>query len=471
MAAPGVEFPITTLEILSGTLPQGLRGSLYRNGPARLERGGIKVGHWFDGDGAVLAVHFDNDGASATYRYVQTQGLRAEAEAGRFLYGNYGMTAPGPIWNQWRRPLKNAANTSVRALPDRLLALWEGGQPHALDLDSLDTLGLDDLDGTLNDASSPIGETPYSAHPKCDPITGELFNFGVEIIGRHAKLRLYRSDPKGRVMRAAEHRLDGLPLIHDFVLAGPWLVFLVPPVRINLLPILLGVSSFCDAMRWRPKVGVQLLVFDRDTLELIARNDIEAGYQWHFGNGAAIDDRRLTLDYARYPDFSTNRHLREVPSGRTQTPARATLWRLTLDARTGQIHEHEQVCDRSLEFPMVAPSETGQPWTRTYVSVHRPDTDPTAERYDGIACFDHASGRLIEADTGGGRYPSEPILAADAEAGGQRHWLLTLVYDGHAHASELWVFDAGRLDAGPTCVLGLPEVVPLGFHGCWNPAR
>jgi len=35
-----------------------------------------------------------------------------------------GMTAPGPIWNQWLKPINNVANTSVLALPDKLLALW-----------------------------------------------------------------------------------------------------------------------------------------------------------------------------------------------------------------------------------------------------------------------------------------------------------------------------------------------------------
>jgi len=39
------------------------------------------------------------------------------------------MTAPGPIWNQWLKPINNVANTSVLALPDKLLALWEGGKP------------------------------------------------------------------------------------------------------------------------------------------------------------------------------------------------------------------------------------------------------------------------------------------------------------------------------------------------------
>lgn len=67
---PAAEFPLTRLPILSGCLPSNFRGTLYRNGPARLERGGRQVGHWFDGDGAVLAVHFTKTGAEATYRYI-----------------------------------------------------------------------------------------------------------------------------------------------------------------------------------------------------------------------------------------------------------------------------------------------------------------------------------------------------------------------------------------------------------------
>ena len=58
------------------------------------------------------------------------------------------------------------------ALPDKLLALWEGGNPHALDLETLETQGLDNL-GILQT------NQPYSAHPKQDPQTGDLFNFGV----------------------------------------------------------------------------------------------------------------------------------------------------------------------------------------------------------------------------------------------------------------------------------------------------
>lgn len=63
------------------------------------------MGHWFDGDGAILGVHFTDAGANAVYRYVQTAGYKEEAAADKLLYGNYGMTAPGPIWNQWFKPM------------------------------------------------------------------------------------------------------------------------------------------------------------------------------------------------------------------------------------------------------------------------------------------------------------------------------------------------------------------------------
>lgn len=115
----GQEFSRTSLPILSGRIPAGLRGTLYRNSPARLQRGGEWVGHWFDGDGAILAVDFTDTDAFGPYRFVQTQGYLEESEARKFLYGSYGMKPPGPIWEFWieaiteNAPIKNTANTSV----------------------------------------------------------------------------------------------------------------------------------------------------------------------------------------------------------------------------------------------------------------------------------------------------------------------------------------------------------------------
>ena len=192
-AQPAQEFPPTDLKILSGCIPEGLQGTFYQNGTGRLERGEQPVGHWFDGDGAILRVGLSPAGATATYRYVQTQGYVAEREAGKFLFGNYGMRSPGPLWKHVfglfnGTTIKNSANTSVFALEDKLLALWEAGNPHSLDLETLETIGVESL-GWLKTAQ------PFSAHPLRDPESGEIYSIGVS---PRCELSVYRCDAGGR---------------------------------------------------------------------------------------------------------------------------------------------------------------------------------------------------------------------------------------------------------------------------------
>ncbi len=461
IAQPATEFPPTPLPILSGKLPEGLRGSLYRNGPARLERGGVRVGHWFDGDGAILAVHLTESGATGLYRYVQTSGYQAEAAADKFLYPNYGMTTPGAIWERWGKPVKNAANTSVLPLPDKLLALWEGGSPYALDPQTLETRGTDNL--TQLDEGAP-----FSAHPKCDPQTGEIFNFGIAP-GLITTLKVYKSDATGKIIQQGTTQLDGLPIVHDFVLAGQYLVFFIPPVRVNLLPAALGISSYSDAMEWQPKLGTQILVFDRETLSLVSRSEAEPWYQWHFANGYVDATGSVVVDFVQYQDFLTNQRLKEVATGQTHTTAEGKLWQVHLDPQTGKVRARHELLDRFCEFPVVPPSQVGQASRYTYLSLHRKGIDHSQEVYGAIARFDHQTGTLTEANLGENRYPSEPLYATDA-LNPQQGWVLTVVYDGNSDRSEVWIYDSEGLDDQPVCRLELPNVIPLSFHGQWKPA-
>jgi carotenoid cleavage dioxygenase-like enzyme len=469
LVQPAQEFGPTKLPVLAGAIPEGLQGSLYRNGPARLTRGSQQVGHWFDGDGAILRVHFTNSGATGVYRYVQTAGYQTEEQAGELRWGGYGMLPPGAVWERFRQPLKNAANTSVLALPDKLLALWEGGQPHALDLQTLETFGLDDLQGLEDNLS-------YSAHPKRDPQTGEIFNFGVTL-GRENLLQIYRSDRTGRIQVKAAIPLEGTPLIHDFVLAGPYLVFLIPPVRMQPLPVLLKLKSFSDALTWKPEKGTQVMVIDRETLTVVSRSEAPPWFQWHFGNGYVDQDGNVVSDLVRYEDFQTNQFLKEVATGHTQTSAKGTLWRLRINPQSGNISHLEQVLDRSCEFPVVNPQEVGQANRYTYLSIHPVGVDIAQELFGAIARFDYQTNSLTEANLGNQCYPMEPIYAPDAH-NPRRGWIITVVFDSAGKAfqsenhncSEVWIFDAEHLDDSPVCRLGLPSVIPLGFHGTWSSA-
>jgi carotenoid cleavage dioxygenase-like enzyme len=459
VASPAVEFAPTPLQVLSGRLPEGLRGSFYQNGPARLERGGQRVGHWFDGDGAVLGVHFNGSAAIANYRYVRSAGFKEEEAVDEFLFRGYGSLPSVPIWQRWQAQVKNAANTSVLPLPDRLLALWEGGLPHQLDQETLETHGLENF-GRLQPSDT------FSAHPKRHPRTGDIFNFGV-MAGGNARLNLYRLNPAGLLQQRRTIDLNGIPLIHDFVLADRYLLFSVPPVRLNALPAVLGLQNFSDALRWQPQRGTQLVVVDADSFEVLAWNQGDPWYQWHFGHSYLNSRGNIVMDVVRYDDFTTNQHLKEVATGKVTTSAPSQLWQYEVNPHTAEIVGSQCLVDQDCEFPVPFWQVTSAPENQiTYLNVHRTIPPPGGELFEAIARFDLDTQQLTVADVGAGCYPSEPRPVRDV-VDPQHHWVLTVVYDGRAHQSELWIFHGDSLDNGPECRLKLPSVVPMGFHNAW----
>ncbi|PSR17216.1 hypothetical protein C8255_13805 [filamentous cyanobacterium CCP3] len=454
IAQPATEFAATPLTVIDGQLPADLRGTLYRNGPARFERGGTRADHWFDGDGAVLRVRFDGATAVANYRYVRSAGFMDEEEAEKCLYRGYGTLPPVSIWRRWQTQIKNAANTSVLALPDRLLALWEGGLPHRLDLETLETLGLDILDG-FNPSDT------FTAHPKRHPRTGKIFSFGL-VPGGNATLKIYRLNAAGVVEKTGTLPLNGIPLIHDCVLADRYLVFCVSPVRLSPLPALFGLSSFSDALQWQPQQGTQIIVVDADSLEAIAFDATDPWYQWHFGHSYLDFDGSVVFDVVRYPDFASNQFFKEVASGNIAAESEAQLWQYRIDPKTARILDQHCLVDRNCELPVALGQDNE---AITFMNVHTSADTPPGELFGAIARFDAKTG-LTVADAGPGCYPSEPIPVENA-ANPQQPWVLTVVYDGHHHRSEVWVYEGHDLNKGPVCRLELPSVVPPSFHGTW----
>ena len=465
---PATEFGPAQLELLSGQIPAGLQGTFYQNGTGRLERGEAAAGHWFDGDGAILRVGFAESKAVGTYRYVQTEGYKAESKAGEYLYSNYGMRYPGPVWKHMLGLLKggsvkNSANTSVLALEDKLLALWEAGNPHGLDLETLETFGEESL-GWLKKTQS------FSAHPLRDPLSGEIYSIGVSAT---CQLSIYRCRASGALIKQTTIPLKSVPMVHSFVVAGPYLVFAISPLKMDGLPLLLNQKCYADAIAWDESAGTRLIVVDRESLETVSESRAESWFQFHFGNGCLDADGSVRMDFARFDDFiSINEVLREVPSGRIETTAYGRLWQLRLDPKTGKLLSNECVVDRDCEFPLVPAAKVGQPWQHTYLLMHREGVKTGEDWFGAVGQFDYETGELKQADLGEGNYGSEPLHVADAiEA--EKGWLLEVVYNSAAERSELWVFDAqtlGGISGEPVCCLALPSIVPIGFHGTWQAA-
>jgi carotenoid cleavage dioxygenase-like enzyme len=310
----------------------------------------------------------------------------------------------------------------------------------------------------------PPGQ-PFSAHPLKDPITGDIFSIGVDL---QFNLNVYHLNAAGRFLQQRKIKLDQVPFCHSFCLAGPYLIFFLPPITLEQFPLLLNQKPYADALGWNPSGSTRILIVDRDSLEIVSQGETDPWFQWHYGNGCVLPDGNVRLDFVHFSDFiQTNEYLREVPTGMTTTPSHGHLWQVILNPQTAQILAKTPIIERSCEFPVINPHLTGQPWRYTYVALQRQGEKSEGEWFGAIARVDYQTDQMLEADLGPNKYPVEPLYIPHPSHPDQG-WIITVVYDGDTHHSEVWLWDQAHLDQDPVCRLGLPSVVPFSFHGTWR---
>jgi carotenoid cleavage dioxygenase len=91
--------------------------------------------------------------------------------------------------------------------------------------------------------------------------------------------------------------------------------------------------------------------------------------------------------------------------------------------------------------------------------------------FNALVHLDLATGRRTGYTAPVGDIVSEPVFVprgADAPEGDG--WLLATVYRGAEKRSDLAIFDAASLEAGPIAVAELSHRIPFGFHGNWRAA-
>ncbi len=474
------------IDEVEGSIPADLHGTLFRNGPGLLDVAGMPVHHPFDGDGMVVAVSFKEGRAHYANRFVRTAGYLAEQAAGRPLFrGVFGTQLPGG-WaaNLLNLRLKNIANTGVLPWGDRLLALWEAGEPHRLDPASLETLGLDRLDGLLREGQ------PFAAHYHIDPFchwdggAPALINFGVNV-GLNTTIDLFEFGPDFRPLRRQAFQLDGFAFLHDMAITPNYVIFVRNPVRYDPLPYALGVQSAAQGLRSVPGQPSTVIVIPRHpSLGEPRTFSAPNGFVWHHVN-AYEEGETLVLDsvwYESYVGIGPEVDFRQIdfaalPPGR--------LARLSIDLGAGRV-ERRFLAERCCEFPVLHPARVGRPYRYTYLAAADPAMGNSP--LQAIWKVDMQSGAEQLWSAGPRGFVSEPIfvprpraaeLAAavtpdvgDPQANSAPDeddgWLLALVYDAARHASEVVILDARDLARGPLARLKLDHHVPHGLHGAFT---
>jgi all-trans-8'-apo-beta-carotenal 15,15'-oxygenase len=437
---------------VEGTIPAALVGTLYRNGPGKNDIDGKPFAHLFDGDGMLSQFIFEDGRVRYRNRYVRTNHFLAERGADRPPMRGFGnQKRGGMLGNAFRFP-GNTANTSVTLHAGNLLALWEGGHPWRLDPDTLDTIGEYDFGGRLKKAHA------FSAHPKVDPATGELFNFGVTY-GRRTKIHSYRVGRDGRLEYLQPVTLPYPVMNHDFALTAKHLVFVIDPILVRIGRFLLGTASYDRALHWDSSKTTRVVLVPRDGGKPRVA-ECDPFFHFHVNN-AYEDGNETVVDLVRYDDYSLGESLRNFSSADFAEAGRLVRLRVK---PAGEV-EQQDLCPWKCEFPQ-------HDWRRSTLG-HRfsyiaagPDGGVLAR---GVAKIDHHSERAAMHDFGHGQVAGEPIFVPrtpdSAEDDG---WLLSLVYSAPEHRSRLVVLDARDVESDPVAVAHLRHHVPLGFHGTFT---
>ncbi len=438
--------------VIEGDLPEGLSGSLYRNGP-NPKYAPVGPYHWFGGDGMVHAFHFNEGRIDYVNRWVETPKQRAEMAVGHSV-ARTRKTDP-ETGNVLPDRQNGLANTHIIWHGEQLLALDEGSHPFQVEPHSLSSIGYCSHEPPLAGA--------MTAHPKIDPKTGELHGFGYMTEYAGSSLMTYHVlDKEGRVIRSDQFEAPYPAMVHDFVITQDYVLFPLFPLTFDMARAASIGSPFAFDAAAGTKIGVLKRgapVTDIRWIEGPLCFVFHYQNAWNEGELITLD----TIEFAVAPNFPLADG--SLPS---YADAQGKLVRWHLNVKSGEIRR-ETVLEVAAEFPRIDERYTASRYRHGYIAAAS-----TRQRGDGglfheITHIDMQSGETQTWDAGVGNGVSEPVFVPKSKTSAEGiGWLLATIYRHESHTSDLVVLDAASVASGPVATARLDHRIPFGFHGSWR---
>ncbi|KAL7571753.1 hypothetical protein ACA910_002847 [Epithemia clementina (nom. ined.)] len=480
------------------------------------------VRHPFEGDGAVLGITFGGGNGDADvdkndvttdatnqqeqqqsqavfrYRFVRTTALFNERKKGEKCYTamestrEMGSDCALGLGNDWHLPLyrhhlqpglnknrKNTSNTRAIYWGKRLLTLWEGGQPYKLDSLALSTEGRSRLGGAIRREEDPFGSKIV-----IDAKKNRALFYGLDQGAKQSEVTLYEFGADFRLIGGGGRRefaLPGFAVLNDFCATENYAVFVQPSMGTNAMQFVFNKEPGKVTTLEKDKAALLHLIPRAGSLNSklsfpipVTNDAVDANLQ--FVNAYEDANDVVIVDAIRTECVGAGKQLPTWPWVDTiekygSACGVRSLCRYKVDTKSGSVSK-ECLSRSNCAFGVVNPTVTTQRHRFIYLNIGAGDTNK-ASPPQGIGKYDADTGAMDIWMPLPHEFCGEPMFApkttTTSESSEDDGYILSILLDGgERQTSDLIIFDAKQISAGPVARIALGMMIPHGLYGCFS---
>jgi len=465
-----IELSMRNLEV-EGEIPAEIDGAFFRAVPDNAHAPIYEDDIALNADGMISRFLFENGAVDYAIKYVETDRYKAEKEARRALFGRY--RNPFTDHESVAGVDRTVANTTPVWHAGRLFMTKEDGLGHEINPHTLATAGKWDYYGALR------SET-FTAHPRVDAQTGELFFFGYEAGGLATPDVAYCiADAEGNLTSEQWFEQPYPSTIHDFVITEKYAIFPIFPTLTDLERLKEGGAHWAHHQDKPSYVGIMPRYGDVSEMKWI---EGPVGVS-AFHEVNAYDDGNLVHIDLCMTETNAFSFMREAGGiNREQREIQGALTRWTIDMSKDDPAIETRELGPSGDLPRLADADQGRMYNRAWYLSMNPQAKgppmlggPVGANFNALLRIEPGNGRLTMLEVPPGAAISEPAHVPSNEPG-HGGWLLSVVDvpNGppgqgapHDYATELWIVAADQVEKGPVAKVKTGLAMRSQVHGTW----